>query len=103
MWPKMHQSRPNWNLGGDIGMTLNARERFILHMTGIMFNSNHGFIDDNRLRSLVISMLDARCNKLTQKDIEDLYLDIENETKICMKNSDIAMDHLSKESRDEMK
>ena len=65
-------------------MTLTAREQFIFHVAYLMTLDNNGLLGNKSLLSLVESVLTTRCRELTDKQVEQLLSDIDNEVEICM-------------------
>ncbi len=60
-------------------MTFTTRERFIYHITAAMTMRGMRMIDDSKMRRIMSLILKNRCRSLTKEDVEQTYLDIEEE------------------------
>ena len=60
-------------------MTFTGRERFIYHITAVMTMRGMRMIDDSKMRRIMSLILKNRCRSLTKEDVEQTYLDIEEE------------------------
>jgi len=60
-------------------MTFTARERFIYHITAAMTMRGMRMIDDGKMKRIMSLILKNRCRSLTKEDVEQTYLDIEEE------------------------
>ena len=65
-------------------MTLTVRERFIYHFTVVKLLLSSGLFDEKFLKSIVNSALESRCRGLTKEQVQQLFLDMEEELRICM-------------------
>ena len=60
-------------------MTFSERERFIYHATTLMTMSNLGRLTKTSLNKKLETMRNNRCKNLLDKQIEEVFLDLEKE------------------------
>ena len=63
----------------DVLMTFSERERFIYHATTLMTMSNLGRLTKTSLNKKLETMRNNRCKNLLDKQIEEVFLDLEKE------------------------
>ena len=65
-------------------MTFSDRERFIYHAITLMTMSNLGKLAKNGLSKKIHAIRNSRCKNLTDKQIEEILLDVEKEVETCL-------------------
>ena len=65
-------------------MTFSQRERFIYHATTLMTMSNLGRLTKTSLNKKLETMRNNRCKDLLDKQIEEIFLDLEKEVGGCL-------------------
>ena len=65
-------------------MTFSERERFIYHATTLMTMSNLGRLTKTSLNKKLETMRNNRCKNLLDKQIEEVFLDLEKEVKTLL-------------------
>ena len=65
-------------------MTFSQRERFIYHAITLMTMSNLGKLAKDGLSKKIHAIRNNRCKNLTDEQIEEILLDVEQEVEACM-------------------
>ena len=68
-------------------MTFSQRERFIYHATTLMTMSNLGRLTKSDLQKNLQAVQNNRCVGLTDKQVEEIFLDVEHEALAMMRNA----------------
>ena len=75
----MEQKLQGSSRGVDVLMTLSDRERFIYHAIALMTMSNLGRLTKTSLSKNLKVVRNDRCKNLLDKQIEEIFLDLEKE------------------------
>ena len=65
-------------------MTFSDRERFIYHAATLMTMQNLQVLSKSDLQKNLKSVQNNRCTSLTDKQIEEILLDVEKEVETCL-------------------
>ena len=65
-------------------MTFSQRERFIYHAITLMTMSNLGKLAKDGLSKKIHAIRNSRCKNLTDEQIEEILLDVEQEVETCL-------------------